>query len=561
MKLNYSSVQVAAALFLAFCTPPSAFAQTPVTAYLTETIPSTPSAPVVHSGYLPANSIVYSTHIMRSNHTYTSNWGLSFPSATASTTVITGFTAGGFNYNRLSSSLDSPFTKISFQRQDNPAYSGNRFSGFFVYSSVVDNGGLGVYNVRDNGDLRIFMDSSPVSTMEDLLNNFSLSYGADNLFSNLGTGNAGSQGASLAESGNNIERVDMIYQPGLAAESTTDLSGIGILINERGGNDQFKVAAITGVDANGDVTALGPVITIIASTWGTPSGPAVSTIVYMGEEGIGTIRPKELVGMSNVTQPPLQTQNVAGLYISLADLQIAVNQTIYGFALFPGDITGGTDGSNYLTLASSPLNTPDAGTGGLDLMSGNMIVVREDIQLPVTLTSFSAQQVEQMVRLNWSTSSEVDFEGFYVEHSTDGKRWTSKEFVRGASGASKPQHYSTYIKENPAGLNYYRLKLVDTDNSVAYSQVVSLRLAGLVASVFPNPASNKLYLTTASSESGAIRTVKVLNINGQAVKQFDLAREPLSGGLSIHHLTEGIYLLELAYDNGRREIRRFVVGR
>jgi len=224
---------------------------------------------------------------MRSSRSFTSYFGATYGGTGAVTNSLSGFVAGGKTYDRVPGPADKPFTKVNIQRKNNPAYTGNRFSAFFEYSSVRNASGQERYNVRDLNGLELYIKPAAVYTMQDALNNFSLSYGTDNLFSNQGTGNAGSQGPSGAESGNNIERIDMIYQPGLQATTVENLAAIGVLINERGGNDAFKVAAITALDGNGDVSALGPIISISSSAWGTAAGPEISTVVFMGAEGSG----------------------------------------------------------------------------------------------------------------------------------------------------------------------------------------------------------------------------------------------------------------------------------
>lgn len=342
--------------------------QTALTAYTTTTSATTATTLSALPGHISGGN----SHIHSAANVFNAFFGTVYgsPSNTAATVnTVTGFTAGGNTYSFVASSAGKPFTKLTMNRVNNAAFTGNRFSGFFQYSSVRTAAGATEYRVATVGNnLNLYLSPTVLYTMEDVLNNYVLAYGTDNIFSNCGTGNAGSQAtgaATIYSTGNNIERVDCVYQPGLGATTATGLQRLGFLVNERGGNDVFKVAAITGINASGAVTSLGTVVSVAAASWGLV-GPNVSTMAFMGAEGAGNIKPKELVGMAGINTHPPVTQQVGGIYFSLNALGIAVNTRIYGLAIFPGDIN-----ANYLTLTGTPTNTTDAGNGGLDLMSGN----------------------------------------------------------------------------------------------------------------------------------------------------------------------------------------------
>ncbi|WP_149241502.1 hypothetical protein [Dyadobacter sp. 32] len=520
-----------------------AASQTPVTAYTTQPNASTPSD-FTATGYIPINPTVYNTHITRDNRNFSSFFGTSYPSSAATTSIATGFVAGGKTFSRVSASPTTPFTKINIQRKDNPAYTGNRFSGFFEYSSVRTAGGTEQYNVRDNGDLDIFIKPAAIYTMEAALNNFSLSYGSDNIFSNYGTGNVGSQGTSLAESGNNIERVDLIYAPGMETSNAANLANMGVLVNERGGNDAFKVAAITGLDINGDVASLGSIVSVASNAWGTAAGPDISTVVFMGAEGSGNINPKELVGMSGNSAGPPATQKVAGIFFSLSDLGIGVNTPVYGLAIFPGDIT-----TDFLSLNTTPTNTPDAGTGGLDLMSGSFFAIEQSI-LPVTLASFDGKLSEGKPLLTWITTSETNFDGFQVMRSDDAKKWETIEFVLTKQVSDKTKTYK-YVDENaPSGINYYRLKLVDLDQSYAYSKIIQVSVKGENI-LFPNPVSSTLHVKASDNDLLLTNRVDIRTTNGWIAKSVNTTDKSIfRNGIPISDLPNGNYIVQMIQPGG-----------
>src|SRR5690606_7492371 len=91
-----------------------------------------------------------------------------------------------------------------------------------------------------------------------------------------------------------------------------------------------------------------------------------------------------------------------------------------------------------------------------------------DAPLPITLTTFTARQLEATkVTLDWTTASEENNDYFAIEYSADGRHFDELGMVRGAGSTTTSQHYS-FIHHHPvAGSNYYRLRQVDFDGTFA----------------------------------------------------------------------------------------------
>ena len=190
--------------------------------------------------------------------------------------------------------------------------------------------------------------------------------GTDNIFANQNNGDGNI---------NNIERVDYISTRGLTIPES-NLDGIGFLILERGGNDHFKIAAITGLDSNtGEPTAFGSLLSFAADDWGE-SDTGLITRVLRQEEGQDSI----------VSPPPISEQNIAGIFISYEDLlgENAGGNEFFGYALFPPDIDQDNDLvglTNFPTTTSDDRGSADQ-RGGLDLVGGGVVYRRKDVNFP-----------------------------------------------------------------------------------------------------------------------------------------------------------------------------------
>ena len=94
--------------------------------------------------------------------------------------------------------------------------------------------------------------------------------------------------------------------------------------------------------------------------------------------------------------------------------------------------------------------------------------------LPVELVSFAAATTNSKVELQWKTATENNSAYFTIERSNDGQDFKSIGTVN-ASGFSNSEITYYFTDASPlAGVNYYRLIMVDKDNSREYSKVVSI---------------------------------------------------------------------------------------
>ena len=82
------------------------------------------------------------------------------------------------------------------------------------------------------------------------------------------------------------------------------------------------------------------------------------------------------------------------------------------------------------------------------------------IALPVILDAFTTTRQGGTSLLDWSTSMETGSSHFEIERSTDGAGFTTIG-TTAAKGASTVTSYYFTDSKPAAGLNYYRLKMVD----------------------------------------------------------------------------------------------------
>ena len=142
-----------------------------------------------------------------------------------------------------------------------------------------------------------------------------------------------------------------------------------------------------------------------------------------------------------------------------------------------------------------------------------------DFVLPVTLTHIAAQWKNTAVQLNWQAASESDIDQYIVERSGDGRTYSALGSVAATNGIGN--HDYNYLDASPlTGVNFYRLRILETSGSVRYSPLVTMKAttyAGQHVSVYPNPVRGNTIQYEVSLPAGEY-TLKVVNSVGVAVK-------------------------------------------
>jgi hypothetical protein len=182
-----------------------------------------------------------------------------------------------------------------------------------------------------------------------------------------------------------------------------------------------------------------------------------------------------------------------------------------------------------------------------------------DVTLPVSLTSFAAVKQNAITKLSWVTSQEINSKEFVVERSTDnGATWTIISIIP-ASGTSNSQRAYTAFDTNPfKGINLYRLRSVDTDNTFELSAIRKVNFTGgLTFGFYPNPVTDRLTITVDSGD-GISGKMEVVNMQGQVVVSQVLKTTNATFTMELGGLTRGLYLLRYSNRNLTEVVHKFL---
>lgn len=160
----------------------------------------------------------------------------------------------------------------------------------------------------------------------------------------------------------------------------------------------------------------------------------------------------------------------------------------------------------------------------------NKIALATSTALPVPLFDFSGSILNNQIELQWQSGEEGTLSRYEIQQSEDANSFTTVA-ISNAEGSGK--RYKKAIPYTSSG-TYFRLKMIDKDNSVSFSKVINIKNSGETAlSVFPVPATGTISLNTTEAGEGVItdatgRQLKAVSLH-KGINQVDISA--LASGL------------------------------
>lgn len=185
--------------------------------------------------------------------------------------------------------------------------------------------------------------------------------------------------------------------------------------------------------------------------------------------------------------------------------------------------------------------------------------------LPIVLDVFTAiLNSDKTVGLSWNTLQETNSSHITIQRSADGENWEDLGTVQ-ARGNSATETEYRFTDEHPlTGNNFYRLQLVDLDNSFNYSEVKVVRTSTIGnISFFPNPARDYVNVSLGSAVNvSETVTVRLISITGQVMQeQQTSASAGAVVSFRVNNYASGVYFLSVIRADGSQESRQLIISR
>jgi len=179
--------------------------------------------------------------------------------------------------------------------------------------------------------------------------------------------------------------------------------------------------------------------------------------------------------------------------------------------------------------------------------------------LPLDLLSFEVEQQDKQVALRWASANEVDFAGYEVQRSLDGRHFEKIGWVAAEGTPDGTTHSYHFQDKNPVFNKplYYRLRMLDLDGKVEFSplRTVTLKNEPQVL-LFPNPTSGSFWLKFQQPTLENIQ-IEVRDALGREVLSEAIETGAAQKEMNIANQPAGIYFV-LMKSNGQVIWSKFI---
>jgi hypothetical protein len=229
-------------------------------------------------------------------------------------------------------------------------------------------------------------------------------------------------------------------------------------------------------------------------------------------------------------------------------------------------------GTGYVVFTNNPITSASV-TGGADYnidpsYSDTMKISMTYYYctasvLPELFTSFSVTKEDgPLAKLQWTTTNEKPGRTYIIEESGDGKDFDSvgiqASFVGNNGNSTYAYNYT--LLPSQQGMLYFRLKEVNSDGNIDYSDIRTIDVSGPRSNyLYPNPATDHIQIVF-GQQSIIGWELGIYSADGQLIQ-----RNRISGSASTlinfrQKLSPGVYFTRsLNLDNNQVSVLEFVV--
>ena len=337
----------------------------------------------------------------------------------------------------------------------------------------------------------------------------------------------------------NVELIEIIPTPTITITGVNSVcNGTPTTLTASGANTYVWSGGIT----NG--VSFTPTSTTSYSVTGTNTGML---------NGLGTRNTCSSTSSINVQVKPIP--NIPTLnpdtIICPNDFAVLIGSSNIGTIQWYDASTSGTllgTGSSYTTpllLNNTPFYAEAESNGCISSRAIVNVNVDPDCILPIYLSTFDGHNEGRENHLYWLTDQEINSSHFEVERSNNGY-----DFVKIGIVETDPTQSYNFIDNTPySGSNYYRLKMVDLDETFSHSSIIYLETQNKIESkVYPNPFEDSLIYTYQSEQNEELE-IQVINILGQKVFQYNVNCQTCGNYVTINtsNIPSGKYTIRIKH--------------
>jgi hypothetical protein len=224
------------------------------------------------------------------------------------------------------------------------------------------------------------------------------------------------------------------------------------------------------------------------------------------------------------------------------------------FNLANGSVFQGTVIANgaITLLDGASLYGRGLSVAGTIILNNNMVSIVAAAPLPIHLAGIYAVNKGHTVSIAWEAKTETVGALFQIERLAGNGTFLpiGKVVANGSNGK-----YAFVDHFPKAGINQYRLKMVELDGTYSFSAVVMARVNTVVynkIAVYPNPAYDNVFIKI-NGEIEKNATITIYDVYGSKIRTKTVSSVNISE--NIQQLPPGIYFVHYTDQNTRQTIK------
>ena len=187
------------------------------------------------------------------------------------------------------------------------------------------------------------------------------------------------------------------------------------------------------------------------------------------------------------------------------------------------------------------------------------LVFRNSSALPTNFVTVSAVQQGNAIAVNFTTANEQNMSSYEVEESANGNSFTKGTSIKANNTTTANYNWLDATINN--GNNYYRIKAIEKNGVVKYSQVVNVRTGtkGSEFAVYPNPVKGGTVNVQLMNVEQGLYSIKIVNKLGQEIASRTITHNGGSATQSINigNVASGTY--NMVISNGTTSVTKTVI--
>ena len=182
--------------------------------------------------------------------------------------------------------------------------------------------------------------------------------------------------------------------------------------------------------------------------------------------------------------------------------------------------------------------------------------------LPIELLDFSYESLQNITLLKWETITESNSDYFEILKSEDGFSFNSIGTVKAAGNSNKSKKYTFPDTEKSNSIAYYKLRMIDKDNTFKYSSVLAVdekQSLNHQPNCFVNQ-NHELEISADYVLANSFESLVLYNTEGKQAGSYELRNYFSDGKIRIPagKFPSGIYMVQLNSPSSAKSHKIFI---